>query len=631
MSCVSITLLNFSARVRMAVLLSGMLAAASSAASPVASPAASSAGVSAQLALLPQRATLTVRPAPLGHYDEVFFRVQDPVSGVWQAVVRPPYREVVEAVRDLSAEDLARIYRGTLADFHGDNVLSAVPRVLVSSEYDGILKRGVDQRGRALRAFLEDYFTNGGQPSFVHTGRMEQAVLDSIVARNLELQYRGKIDPKSISALYGPDIIRDVHGVFRVVEDNTGFIGGMGDLELALKSLNKNVKGLAQLAERDPLEFYKKLIERYRRRAASAGGRLVVVQMPPYADFEDRRLMALMKRLGVDVVTPHTKAKLEFDSAGAWFRQDASAPRERVGFLYLNGEHCWFDINDPLVERVAVVEYAKIVADEIKGRVARKSRLRAKQNLNPGRVNLPKRRENEQRFLQTLAARDSVTGFPDTAMLAQQLEQLGEFSEFKAWRAQSFSGLVDAVVSGRVTSNYTPGTNFINDKEFYLFVPEMVRYYLGEEPILQNIKTYDPRLKDRSGHADLEFLARVEREQSSFVIKVVDGRGGSGIWVGPKVSAQEFRAGLEAVRAEPGRYKIQEYTPLSVKGDEIVDLRILADLAPAGPLFVSDTPWGRSLPLTGDGKVNLSAAGRQTTVIVRSSEQFCKQLFAPTL
>jgi uncharacterized circularly permuted ATP-grasp superfamily protein len=551
------------------------------------------------------------------HFDEVFFRSKD-VDGTEYAVVRPPYREVVSAVRDLSKKDLERVDRKTTADFRGDNALSAVPRILVSSEYDGILKRGVDQRGRALRAFLEDYYRNGGHPSFVTSGRMNQVVLDAIVSRSLELQYRNKIDPKSISALYGPDIVRDAHGVFRVVEDNTGFIGGMGDLEMALKSLTKNVKGLDGLAERAPLDFYLKLVERYRSRAVPSGGRLVVVQMPPYADFEDRRFMSLMKRIGVDVVTPYTKGKLEFDSSGAWYRPDINAPRERVGFLYLNGEHCWLDMKNPLTEPVAITEYAKIVAENLESRARKRSKK--------GGAG----KEVESRLLSVLAERDSKTGFPDVAKLASSLNELGEWEEFRKWRRRSFKGLLESVISGKVASNYTPGTNFVNDKEFYLFVPEMVRYYLGEEPILQNIKTYDPRMKDGSGRADLEFLARVEREREKFVIKVVDGRGGKGIWVGPKVSEREFRAGLEAVRAEPGRYKIQEYTPLSVKGDEIVDIRVPADLPPSGRLFVSDIGWGRSLPLNGDGKVNLSATGRETTIIVRSAGQFCKDLFQPT-
>lgn len=564
-----------------------------------------------------QEPTLTVRPAPAAHFDEVFFRSKD-VDGTEYAVVRPPYREVVSAVRNLSATEIAQVHRQTKADFHGDNVLSVVPRILVSSEFDGILKRGVDQRGRALRSFLQDYYRTGGHPRFVKDGRMEQGVLDSIVARNLEMQFRNRVNPEAITALYGPDVIRDANGVFRVVEDNTGFIGGMGDLELALKSLTENVKGLGGLAERKPIDFYKTLVERYRSRAVPAGGRLVIVQVPPYADFEDRRLLALMKRIGVDVVTPFTKATLEFDSDGAWIRAKKGAPRERVGFLFLNGEHWWLDMKNSLVDNVGLTEYAKLVADEIQ------------ENSKKRTFKSVAQKNREKRLFDVLSARDRETGFPDIENLKQVLTDLGEMEELGKWRSRSFPGLLDAVLEGKVASNYTPGTNFINDKEFYLSVPEMVRYYLGEEPILQNIKTYDPRMKDGSGRADLEFLARVERERERFVIKVVDGRGGKGIWVGPKVSEREFRVGLEAVRAEPGRYKIQECTPLSVKGDEIVDIRVPADLPPRGRLFVSDIGWGRSLPLNGDGKVNLSATGRETTIIVRSAGQFCKDLFRPT-
>jgi hypothetical protein len=136
--------------------------------------------------------------------------------------------------------------------------------------------------------------------------------------------------------------------------------------------------------------------------------------------------------------------------------------------------------------------------------------------------------------------------------------------------------------------------------------------------------------KDVPAEFDRELAKSIRNNQADWVIKVVDGRGGKGIWVGAKVSEEEFRRGMKAVQAEPGRYKYQRYTALSAISNSIVDVRIHSDLPPKGSLFVSDTAWGRGLSVLGDGKVNLSSQGRETTVIVRSAQKFCESMFVPT-
>lgn len=160
---------------------------------------------------------------------------------------------------------------------------------------------------------------------------------------------------------------------------------------------------------------------------------------------------------------------------------------------------------------------------------------------------------------------------------------------------------------------------------------KVISFYLGEEPILRNIETYDPRVV-RDGvpqELDRSLHEKVRRQQKEWVIKVVDGRGGKGIWVGAKVSEKEFAEGLKAVAESHERYRYQRYTPLSELAGMIVDLRIHSDIAPKGKVFVSRTPWGRGLPQNGDGKVNLSASGKEVTVIVRRAQRYCESMFVP--
>jgi uncharacterized circularly permuted ATP-grasp superfamily protein len=548
-----------------------------------------------------------VAPAPRGHYDELYHP---------NGEVRPHYRGIVEVAQEISQTEVQQIERETRRDFHKDNMLNPVPRILVSTEFDHYLRPGVEQRGRALREFLLDFHRSGGEPRLVREGRMPREVLDRVVARNLESGLVGSV--LEITFFYGPDVIRDPRGVFRVVEDNTGFLGGFGDLRMALESLERHVPEYNErvgrrVAERDPMEFYRQLAQRYTARAQ--GGRVVMLQIPPYADFEDRRVMRLMREVGIEVVTPHTRARLQIDAQGAWLLPADGGRRERVGFLAINGEHWWMDMHDARMWPVAMTEYAKLTEDEVRSKLRR---------LGEDRLT-----RWEREFLAVMSERDARTGLPQLDRLEAALRGMNDWQTLSEWKAKSYSGLLDAILSGRVASNYSPGTNFVNDKEFYLYMEEVVRTYLAEEPILRNIRTEDAgeRVGDRIVPRT-EFLNSVSGDKDRWVIKVVDGRGGSGIYVGAKISQAEFDRGLAEARREPWRYKIQEYTPLSVMGSQIVDLRIHSDVPPQGRVMVSDVPWGRSLPLNGDGKVNLSAQGRETTVMVRAAAPFCRMIFS---
>lgn len=99
-------------------------------------------------------------------------------------------------------------------------------------------------------------------------------------------------------------------------------------------------------------------------------------------------------------------------------------------------------------------------------------------------------------------------------------------------------GLVNAARQGNVTIANAIGNGVADDKLVYSYVPDLIRYYLDEEPILPNVDTY--RLEEDEARAYvLEHLAEL-------VVKPVDGSGGKGIVIGPLASEQE----IEEVRAK---------------------------------------------------------------------------------
>jgi uncharacterized circularly permuted ATP-grasp superfamily protein len=116
-------------------------------------------------------------------------------------------------------------------------------------------------------------------------------------------------------------------------------------------------------------------------------------------------------------------------------------------------------------------------------------------------------------------------------------------------------GLFAAYRAGRVTLANAIGTGVADDKSIYPFVPDMIRYYLAEEPILNNVPTYmlyKPK--------DLEYaLANLAK----LVIKEVHGAGGYGMLVGPASSSAEIAAFRDRIVAAPEKYIAQPTLALS--------------------------------------------------------------------
>ncbi len=117
-----------------------------------------------------------------------------------------------------------------------------------------------------------------------------------------------------------------------------------------------------------------------------------------------------------------------------------------------------------------------------------------------------------------------------------------DFLDPLAFRADSVlgvPGLMGAYREGNVTLANAVGAGVCDDKAIYTYMPEIIRFYLGEAPILKNVPTW--RCRDREG------LAYVLDHLPELVVKEVNGSGGYGMLVGPhatKAQIEEFRAKL---------------------------------------------------------------------------------------
>jgi uncharacterized circularly permuted ATP-grasp superfamily protein len=116
-------------------------------------------------------------------------------------------------------------------------------------------------------------------------------------------------------------------------------------------------------------------------------------------------------------------------------------------------------------------------------------------------------------------------------------------------------GLFAAYRAGRVTLANAIGTGVADDKSIYPYVPDMIRFYLTEEPLLANVPTLVlSRADDRA-----QALAHL----SDLVIKEVHGAGGYGMLIGPAATAAEREEFHRRIEAAPERYVAQPTLALS--------------------------------------------------------------------
>ncbi|GLB53820.1 hypothetical protein NBRC110019_28610 [Neptunitalea chrysea] len=135
--------------------------------------------------------------------------------------------------------------------------------------------------------------------------------------------------------------------------------------------------------------------------------------------------------------------------------------------------------------------------------------------------------------------------------------------EFKQDSAIGVPGLFAAYKKGNVTIVNAPGTGVADDKAIYTYMPEIIRYYLGEEPILNNVHTYHCSKED-----DLKYVLENVNE---LVVKPVDEAGGYGISIGNRLTKEEIETLKETIKKEPRKYIAQPIMSLSVHATYIED------------------------------------------------------------
>jgi uncharacterized circularly permuted ATP-grasp superfamily protein len=117
-------------------------------------------------------------------------------------------------------------------------------------------------------------------------------------------------------------------------------------------------------------------------------------------------------------------------------------------------------------------------------------------------------------------------------------------------------GLMRAWKDGKVAIANAPGTGVADDKVVYAYVPDMIRYYLNEEPKIPNVPTYLCREAEQMEYV-LEHLAEL-------VVKPANESGGYGMLVGPHAEQEDIEKFAELIKENPRNYIAQPTLSLSV-------------------------------------------------------------------
>lgn len=390
--------------------------------------------------------------------------------------VRAAYEQLAQQFAEFGLDDIrtraeyvSKSYhdQGVTFDYEGEErpfPVDIVPRIVEAATWAHV-EEGVSQRVRALEAFLADIY-----------GAM-QIITDRVLPRHVVTTSKHYhrvaygIQPVNGVRVHvsGIDLIRDVEGTFRVLEDNVRIPSGVSYVLTNRRATTSTLPEVVGTHRIRPVTAYPDRLLRALRAAAPSGVQdpeVVVLTPGPYnsAYFEHTLLARLM---GCRLVEG----------------RDLMTQGGRVMMRTTNG-----------LQPVHVI-YRRVDDD----------------------------------FLDPVAFRnDSVLGCP---------------------------GVLNAARAGNVTIANSVGNGVADDKLMYSYVPQLIRYYLGEEPVLPNVDTW--RLEDPQ-HRE-EVMDRLDE----LVVKPVDGSGGKGIVIGPQASRAELDELRATVLAEPRAWIAQPVVQLS--------------------------------------------------------------------
>jgi uncharacterized circularly permuted ATP-grasp superfamily protein len=183
-----------------------------------------------------------------------------------------------------------------------------------------------------------------------------------------------------------------------------------------------------------------------------------------------------------------------------------------------------------------------------------------------------------------------------------------DFIDPQAFRPDSMlgvPGLMEVYKAGRIAMANAPGTGIADDKVVYAYVPKIIKYYTGEDPILPNVPTYicsDP--KDR---------AYVLDNLDKLVVKAANESGGYGMLVGPHASQQERNKFSELIAENPRNYMAQPTIALS-RAPTIVDGSIEGRHVDLRPYIL----YGKEIHVLPGGLTRVAL--RKGSLVVNSSQ-----------
>lgn len=374
-----------------------------------------------------------------------------------------------------------------------------IPRIISGSEWVR-LSRGIEQRVRAINAFLHDIYH--GQ-EIVKAGRIPL----EMIARNTAFEpcMIGLEPPGNIyTHIVGIDLVRTGPDQFYVLEDNARTPSGVSYMLENRETMLQMFPELFSKNRVQPVQQYPAQLLRSLQACAPQG---------------------LGRKPTVAVLTPGIYNSAYFEHA---FLAD------EMGIELVEGHD------------LRVVD----------GRVA----MRTTQGYKP--IDVLYRRVDDE-FL------DPLNFNPES--------QLG------------VPGIMDVYRSGRITIANAPGTGIADDKAIYSYMPEIVEFYTGERPLLENVPTWRC--------AEPDSLAYVLDNLEELVVKEVHGSGGYGMLIGPTATKRDIAAFRKKLMARPGNYIAQPTLSLSTVpifarsglAPRHVDLRPFVLVSPDG---VQITPGG---------------------------------------
>jgi uncharacterized circularly permuted ATP-grasp superfamily protein len=374
-----------------------------------------------------------------------------------------------------------------------------IPRIISGREWQR-LERGIEQRVRAINAFLHDIYH---RQEILRAGRVPEEMISSNVA--FLPQMIGVAPPGGIyTHITGIDLVRTGPDDFFVLEDNARTPSGVSYMLENRETMLRMFPELFSRTRVRPISDYPRNL----RRSLAASAPMVHEDTPTVA-----------------VLTPGIYNSAYYEHA---FLAD------KMGVELVEGHD------------LRVVD----------GRVA----MRTTRGYQP--IDVLYRRVDDD-FL------DPLNFNPDSAL--------------------GVPGIMDVYRAGGITIANAPGTGISDDKAIYSYMPEIVEFYTGERPILQNVPTWRCNEKDS--------LAYVLAHLAELVVKEVHGSGGYGMLIGPAASKTELRDFERKLRARPGNYIAQPTLSLSTvpiftsKGlaPRHVDLRPFVLMSPEG---INVTPGG---------------------------------------